>query len=549
MLKAGLSSSLPTALILVFSACAADTATQQCSDLLRLQLADTKLTTAEMTAPGFKPPVASFDFVSKDVVVQAPFCRVSGTIAPSIQFEVWLPPPAAWNGKLHGVGNGGMAGSIHYAGLNGAVEAGYVTVSSDLGHQGGPVAGDWAIGQPELVRDWGHRATHEMTVKAKEIARAYYGRPATRAYFSGCSGGGRQGMMQAQRYPDDYDGILLGDPTMDFSRLVVGGRLWQVRANLASEATNLLGPRDVATISAAVNEQCDALDGIRDGVIEDPRRCRFDPKRIECKGGSHENCLTTQQAQALLKIYQGARTKAGVRIYPGYEPGGELGKFGWIMYFAGESPQKGMQWPYAEGFLRGLVFEEAKYDILKFDYDTDVEEMVRKLVLGEPLASVIDAANPDLSRFKAHGGKLIHYHGWTDAGVAPQRSIDYYEEVVRTMAAADKKNAQSVQDFYRLFMAPGMQHCFGGPGPNAFGAPFQPPVPDDAEHSLFRALERWVERGVAPADVVATKYVDDDPGRGVMRTRKICAYPKAAAYKGSGSTDAAASFECREPTK
>ena len=517
-----------------------------------LTLSQTVLSKAEPLAAGFLPPENEFSRFLPARPVAAPFCRVAGRIEPSIQFEVWLPANAAWNGRLQGIGNGGMAGAINYLSLQSALEAGYAAVASDLGHQSGTVEGHWAIGRPELVRDWGHRATHEMTVKAKAIVRAHYGRPASYAYFSGCSGGGRQGLMEAQRYPEDYDGILAGNPTMDFTRLVAGGRLWQTRVNLDRETgQNLLTPGDVELIHAAVLEQCDALDGVADGVLDDPRECRFDTAPLLCATDRREGCLTLAQISVLEALYRGSTDGAGRQVYPGYPPGGELGRFGWSGYFATPEPAEAMQWIYAKGFLQGLVFEDADYDPGGFDYDRDVAPMDAKPVLDETLARAINATDPDLRAFRERGGRLIHYHGWSDPGVSALRSIAYYEEVRRALAppaaaGAARPQRSEVDDFYRLFLVPGLQHCFGGPGANVFGAsPFGPPSPDpDPERDAFAALERWVEQGVAPERIVATKFKDDDPRQGTLFTRPLCPYPQRAVYRGEGDTSQAESFRC-----
>lgn len=505
-----------------------------CKELDKLELPDTTITGAELTRPGFLPPPNAFSAFQDPAPVNVEFCRVTGVIAPAIEFEVWLPIPRMWNDRLQGTGNGGMAGVINYASLQGIVETGYAGVASDLGHKGGFTDGAWAINHPELIRDWGHRATHEMTVKAKAIIAAYYGRGPEYSYFTGCSGGGRQGMMEAQRYPEDYDGILAGDPTMDFSRLVAGGRLWQVVSNMDRETgQSLLARKEVQLVSAAVIEQCDALDGVSDGVLTDPRQCQLDTQSLLCKSSDDRQCLSAEQVTALEKIYQGATDSSGNPIYPGYMPGGELGRFGWVMNFAADRAFDNAQWVYAKGFLQGLVFEDLNYDPLTFNYDTDVSAMDNKEILGQTLAETINATQTNLEGFKKAGGKLIHYHGWNDPGVSPLRSVQYYENV----------NGEK-DDYYRLFMVPGLQHCFGGPGANMFGAAFTARRADDASSNIFKALELWVEEGVAPDRIIATKYQDDDPAQGMKFTRPLCPYPEKAVYQGDGSVDDAANFRC-----
>lgn len=482
-----------------------------CESLAALKLADTSLKATSVTG-AFPAPVSPFDFSQAPVQTAKPFCRVEGTIAPSIRFELWLPLAENWNGMLQGLGNGGMAGFISYAPLAASLQAGYAAVTTDLGHQGGGIDGSFAIGNPQAVIDWGHRATHEMTVKAKQIVAAHYGRAQERAYFTGCSGGGRQALMQAQRYPDDYDGVLAGNPTADFTHLTTGGRLWVMQA---TQGEGYIPAAKVATIANAVVAACDAIDGVKDGVLEDPRQCTFDPASIQCRAGDADTCLTASQVAALKRIYAGAKNSSGEQIFPGYSPGGELGPGGWTGYITGTGPGKGSQLAYAAGYLRGLVFENPEYDALSFDWDRDVPVMDAKL------AAIINATNPDLAAFKARGGKLIQYHGWSDPGVAPMSSVNYYESVLRKMGGA-----AAVRDFYRLFMVPGMQHCAGGPGPDKFDG--------------LAALRQWVEQGKAPDRMVAAHLQD---GR-IDRTRPLCPYPQKAKWNGSRSSDEAASFTC-----
>jgi len=516
---------------------AADTPAEDCERLTALKLESAQITSAHLAGPDFSTPSSS---ISESVRVKPTFCRVTGFIDPSTKFEIWLSLKADWNGKFQGLGNGGMAGGINYMGLQSAVERGYVAVSSDLGHEGGALDGSFAIGAPAKVRDWGYRATHEMTTKAKAVVAAFYGSTPRHSYFLGCSGGGRQGLIEAQRFPDDYDGILAGDPTIDFTHLTTGGRLWAELSMLKTpNGAGYIPPEKVPAIAAAVVAACDALDGVRDGILEDPRQCHFDPASLRCSGEDRSDCLTDAQVTALKQIYAGSMTTDGHQIYPGYESGGELGPNGWAGVITGPAPMKAVQWQYARGFLTGMVFENPQYDPMTFNFDEDVAAMDQKPVLGEPLSQVINGTDPDLSAFKKRGGKLILYHGWSDPGVAPRGTIGYYETVAKRTGLKD------TQTFFRLFMVPGMQHCFGGPGANVVGAPFQRQVPPDPEHDITKALERWVERGTAPRMIIATKYVDDKPDKGIERTHPLCPYPQAAHFTGSGDGKNAADFLCK----
>ena len=497
-------------------------AQSRCADLATLRLKDTTLSTAEIPR-GFHYPNSAFSMEER-VTPSRGFCRVQGVIEGRTRFEIWLPERAAWNGRLQGVGGGGMAGDVPFPALALALEAGFAAVGSDLGHHSGFTDADWAIGHPERVRDWGHRATHEMTVRAKALVQAYYGRPPRWSYFTGCSGGGRQGLMEAQRYPGDYDGILAGDPTINFTRLTTAGRLWmQLAMFREAGGAGYVPAAKITHLAARVLQDCDLLDGVADGVLEDPRRCRFDPAQMICAGSDRDDCLTAPQAAAIRKVYAGAADSKGRPLFPGYEPGGELGPNGWRTYLSGPAPFGAMQWVYATGFLRGMAFEDRAYEPSTFDFDRDIARIEAKELGGETLAQAINAIDPDLSAFRARGGKLIHYHGWSDAGVAPRSSIAYYESVVARggQAAAD--------GFYRLFMVPGLQHCIGGPGATSF--------------DFLAPLQMWVEQGRRPERVTASRIEDGK----VVRTRPLCAYPKQVVWRGSGSTDQAANFLCKVP--
>lgn len=480
-------------------------------------LSSLKLPGAMITAAIDSPPLSATDPMFGPFSVQKPFCRVTGVIPPAIKFEVWMPEARMWNGKFQGVGNGGVAGSVAQGSLAVAVNRGYAAVSSNLGHNGGPIDFDFAIGHRELVKDWGYRATHGMTVAGKAVVAAYYGKAPARAYFTGCSGGGRQGLMEAQRYPADYDGIVAGDPTADFVRLTLGGRLWEAIQTL-KDPSRYIPASKIPVIAAATVTACDEADGLKDGIVADPRECHFDPATIQCKASDGPDCLTEGQVAALKAIYAGSTDRKGKQIFPGYMPGGELGAMGWSAYVSGAEPKKGSQYLYGGNFARGMVKGDPTYDPLNFDFDNDMPVAIAKL------SKDIDATDPDLAGFKAHGGKLIQYHGWADPGVSPLWSVGYYEAVAKKIGDPSA--------FYRLFMVPGMQHCVGGPGPDHFDA--------------LAALEQWVEHGQAPKQIVATHLTNNG---GADRTRPLCPYPQIAKWSGTGSTDDAANFSCEPPPK
>ena len=492
---------------------------QDCESVAKLTLAATTITQAEPVAAGsFVPPGG------KVAIANLPaFCRVTGAIKPSsdsdIRFEVWMPS-AGWNRRFQGAGNGGFAGSINYLQMQAALGGGFATASTDTGHQAGTTDAAWALGHPEKVVDFGYRAVHVMTVDAKAIIRAFYGEGAVRSYFSSCSNGGRQALMEAQRFPEDYDGVVAGAPANYWTHLLANS-VWDL---LAVAGDSYIPAKKLPAIQAAALAACDALDGVKDGLIEDPSRCHFDPAGLQCQGAETDACLTAPQVTALKKLYAGG-------VFPGYEPGGEAEPGGWLTWITGPAPEKSLMFAFGTQFYKNMMFGDAAWDYHAFDAGRDTK------ATDEKLAGILNATDPDLSRFRARGGKLILYHGWSDAAIAPRNAINYYQSVAVKMGASDARG------FVRLFMVPGMQHCFGGSGPNSFGQ--FGGATGDADHDIGVAIERWVEQGIAPERIIATKRKSDlDPKSEAVRTRPLCAYPLVAHYKGSGSIEDVANFLC-----
>jgi hypothetical protein len=505
-------------------------AAQSCESLNKLDLPATSITRAEnVAAGGFTAPTG------KAMANLPAFCRITGVIKPSsdsnIQFEVWMPA-TNWNGKFQGVGNGGFAGSIGYDQMGNAVGHNYATAGTDTGHHAGGTDAAWALDHPEKIADFGYRAIHETAVKTKLILHAFYGDDPQRSYFSSCSNGGRQALMEAQRYPEDYDGIIAGAPANYWTHLLSNAG-WDNLA-LLSDKDSYIPPKKLPAIQAAALAACDALDGVKDGVIEDPAHCHFDPAVLQCQGAESDNCLTTPQVAALKKLYAGGRNAHG-QIFPGYAPGGEAEPGGWATWITGPSPEHSLMYTFGTQFFKNMVLDNAAWDYHTFNPDRDTA------AADDKQSHNLNATDPDLSRFRKRGGKLILYHGWSDAAIAPQNSIDYYDSVVQRMGAP------KADSFVRLFMVPGMQHCGGGSGANTFGA-FTVSA-GEADRDIDAALERWVEKGVAPERIVAAKRKSDlDPASAVVRTHPLCAYPLVAHYRGSGSTDDAANFECAKPS-
>ncbi len=511
-----------------------------CERLAAAKISDTTITLAQTVAAGtFNGPPAPKSGSELALLYKSipAFCRVIAEAKPSsdsdIKLEVWLPV-SGWNGKLEGIGVGGFAGSIDPVQLATTVKAGYAATATDTGHTGSsPIDAGWALGHPEKIIDYGYRGIHEMTRIAKRVIAAYYSKPPLHSYFAGCSGGGRQALMEAQRFPEDYDGILAGSPANDFTHLLATFAYdTQV---LTMDSASFIPPAKIPTIAAAVNAACDELDGVRDGILNDPRQCHFDPATIQCKGEGSDQCLTAAQVSALKKIYAGTLDSKGRVVYPGYLPGAEEGQNGWGLWITGPEPGKSMQASFANGFFSNFVFEKSDWDYKTFKLDADLKTAI------ERTAQALNAIDPDLKPFKARGGKLVLYHSWNDAAITPLSTVDYYESVVKKMGQKD------VDSFFRLYMVPGMQHCFGGPGTDSFGEAYDLKF-DDPQHSVDASLEQWVERDTAPSMIIASKFEDEDPTHAKM-TRPLCPYPQALKYKGNGDPNDAANFECERPKK
>jgi feruloyl esterase len=413
------------------------------------------------------------------------------------------------------------------------LQLGFAIAGTDDGHEGGGGAA-WAIGHPEKLIDFGYRAVHQTSVQAKAIVRAFYGKEAARSYFVGCSDGGREALMEAQRFPDDFDGIIAGAPANDWSHHFTGF-VWNEQV-LMKDASSMIPPEKLPAIQAAALKACDRLDGVADGLIEDPRACHFDPAVLACKGADSSDCLTASQVEALRKIYSGpTNPRTGKQIFPGYPPGTEAVPGTWAPWIIPTGKNQAIQFMFGNTYYGQAVFEDPKWDFRALNFDTDV-------AFGDEKAgSVLNSDNPDLRSFRARGGKLIQYHGWGDAAIAPMISIQYYERVREFMTRfpdARTDAAKPVQDFYRLFMVPGMGHCGGGIGPNSFGN--NASANADPEKNVFAALERWVEKGVAPEKLIGTGKVVGEPAKSL--TRPLCPYPQVAKYNGSGDPNLASSL-------
>src|ERR1700690_4281484 len=466
-MKAHLSFSYRLALVSILLAGSAVVAEDACVRLMGVKVPGATIILAQMNAAGTfaGPPVPPFD--SRDLTAPyknvPAFCRVVAVAKPSadseIRIEVWMPA-ADWNGKLQGLGNGGFAGRIDYMPLGVLVSKGYAVTATNTGHDAeSPLDAAWALGHPEKVIDFGHRGIHEMTRVAKEAVQAFYGKTPQRSYFAGCSDGGREALMEAQRYPADYDGILAGAPANRWTPLLATA-VWDTQA-LTLDPASFIPPAKVPTIAAAVNAACDGLDGVKDGILNDPRQCKFDPATIQCKAGEDDDkCLTAAQVAALKKIYAGPHDSQAHEVFPGFLPGAEDGEDGWGPWITGPAPLKGLVALFGIGFYSNMVYEKHDWDYKTFTLEAGIK------AAQEKTASALDAVDANLGPFKARGGKLIMYHGWDDPAISALNTVNYYESVRAKLGAPDTGS------FVRLYMVPGMQHCGSGPGTDSFGASY-----------------------------------------------------------------------------
>jgi feruloyl esterase len=484
-----------------------------CRNLAALDLPDTRIALAEFVpAGGFAPPADAEQPGGQPAPTydQLPaFCRVAATISPvpdsEIKFEVWMPAEN-WNGKFAGTGNGGLSGEIWHPSMSEPVARGYAVANTDTGHGGGGADASFAIGHPEKLVDFAWRAVHEMTVKSKAIVAEHYGTQARLAYWVGCSTGGRQGLKEAQRFPGDYDAVFAAAPannwipTLTIS-LVMQQTLSDTAAGFPPDKLSLLREGAIAA--------CDAQDGIVDRVALEPQTCGFDPAALECAPGDTGECLLPSEVEAARNIYRGVvNPRTGKQIFPGPFPGSENQ---WAAFTPG-------RFPIGLNYWRDIIVGDPDWDPSAIDLSTDVERAIARDT------AEVAAMDPDLSKFVARRGKLLLWHGWTDGMISPQNSINYYNEVLAALGASQAR------DSVRLFLAPGVGHCGGGEGPSKI--------------DTLSVLEAWVENGVTPKRIIASKSLEN----GDTRTRPLCPYPLVAHYDGTGSTDDAENFECGPAT-
>ena len=479
----------------------AQPAATPCSDLTALKLPHVTITEATLVSTG------------------ATYCNVLGSAHPTpdsdIRFEVVIPEQ--WNGRYLQVGNGGFAGAIPERGMLAPLALGYAVAGTDDGHEDTVnTDASWALNHPEKVIDFGYRAIKETADAARAIITANKGAQPRYSYFQGCSDGGREALMEAQRYPNDFNGIVAGDPANHWTHLLAGAA-FNYQA-LTATPGSFIPPDKLKLAEAEALKQC----GDEDGMIEDPLSCRFRPENIRCAAGDAPTCLTDAQIAALRKIYDGAKNpRTGERLISGFSPGGEGEDNGWGRWITGMTSdgKDALIYKFASNFFGDIVFADPNYDLRRLNFDGDMAMTDAKV------GPVFNSYNPDLSAFRAHGGKLIQYHGWADPAIPALDSVDYFRLVQKTMGPTG--------NFYRLFMAPGMLHCGGGPGPNVL--------------ATLPAITAWVEENKAPEILLATKYRNNDATAGIERVRPLCVFPGRAEFSGKGDKAKAESFRCVEP--
>ena len=485
-----------------------------CAGLMKRKYANVTLVSAVfMDAPnGFTAPETPGMFgTPPGMKVMAPFCRVTGFIKPvpdsHIGFEVWLPPAEEWNERYFAVGNPAFEGAIKYQGLTRALDGGYAASSTDTGHQ--DPGHKWALGQPEKLIDWTHRAVHETAVVSKSLIQDYYSRSARLSYWDSCHNGGRQGLEAAVRYPRDFDGIVAGDPAYYLTRLQTGSEyLGWVALKDGVNSESYLPPTKYPVIHRAVLDACDAKDGVKDDAIEDPTRCNFDPASIQCAGPDKPSCLTAPQVETARRIYEGAKFADGSQIYSGFERGSELL---WNALLRGPEPHI-----INNDFFKYIAFENPEWDFRVFDVEADTRDIEARL------GPIIDMTETDLTAFRENGGKLLMYQSWNETWIPPRTLTVYYSNIVNTMGGE-----RQTKDFLRLFMVPDFGMCSGA-------------------QSAFNALDivrKWREEDAAPDSIIA-EYKNSGI---VYKTRPVCPYPQAAIYSGSGDINDAANFKCGIP--
>lgn len=465
--------------------------------------------------------------------------KVKSSGVSSYSFGLFLP--AKWNSRFLAVGNGGFGGGINWPDMGTNSLYGFVSMSTDTGHISGTADGSWALNNPEGLLDWGYRAMHGSVDLAKQLVSAYYGTPAQFSYYHGCSTGGRQGLKEVQLYPDDFDGVIAGAPAWWTAHM----QPWTVqvgKVNLPTDAPHRIPTSLFSVIEAEVFRQCDPQDGVLDNIISDPAGCNFNPMKLLCGAEADPTtCLTPPQLATLYKLHHDYVETNQTFVFPGLPLSSE-GQWNWIVGGT-EAPH-----PLGSDYISYFVVNDSKWDWETFDYS--YVQLADKINPGQATANEFD-----MSTFYEKGGKLLQYHGWSDGGIPAGSSLYFYDQVLQTMLP----KGIELDNWYRLFLVPGMQHClksvrdapwyFAGSTQALVLSPELHSTPGytDSKHDILLALMDWVENGVAPAEIIATKFADDTAENGVVRQRPLCPYPKQAIWDRESDPDLATSWKCEEP--
>ena len=522
--------------VLLLGGCSKDQETSQQEDKEKEPALQQNASASPVCEKKSLPPLQDVTITSvTSEAAPAPHCKVAGVIGTEIHFELLLPEQ--WNGKFVMGGGGGFVGSVMNTSLMfGSLQAGYATVGTDTGHQGHPLDASWALNNPERLINFGHRAVHQTAITAKALATAYYQKEIARSYFTGCSRGGSQGLMAAQRYPEDFDAIVAGAPAFNWAP-GLAALATQINQAMYPDPNNLqeavVGPKEQKLIESSYLAICDEQDGTKDGILNDPRQCKFDVTTLLCKGYKTDNCLSEQQLAAVKVIYNGPKDSKGNSLFYGFPFGGETALGGWPRWLTGglkyqadlDEFQGGVDtgdfeapvspsafYGFGNGIMKYFVYNDPDWTYVNYNFDALQKD-------SEQAAEILNATNPDLSAFRKRGGKLIIYTGWSDAAAPGPAIVGYYDDVL----AHDKTAAEDV----RLFMMPGVEHCFGGPGPSFV--------------NFLTEIDQWFETGKAPNQVTAYWLDENMQPNG---SRPVCAYPKVAKYDGKGDTRNASSFSC-----
>ena len=524
---------LALALALLPASTLAQTPDASCARLTTLSLDHARVTSASILPAATAIP--GVDLPAPRVAALPAFCRVQITATPTpdsdIKTEIWLPLATGdhpWNGRYYGQGNGGFAGQIYFDQMAAALTSGYITSGTDTGHPN--TTGDFALHHPEKVIDFGWRAIHLTALQSKALASAFYGKPPAHSYFAACSDGGREALMEAQRFPADYDGILAGAPAYNWTALLASSTADQQA--LSSSPAAYISSRKLPAIAAAVLAACDKNDGLQDGILTDPRTCHFAPETLACSSAETDACLTPPQVATLKTIYAAKSGPAGKYLYPGYLPGAEDPRGSWDTWQFGSAPgAMTLMLFFGQGFYSNFVHQDPSWTVARFDFAKDLALSI------STSAQALNATDPNLKPFFERGGKLILYHGWNDPAIPAIGTIDYFNALTATVGA------KTAHDSTRLYMVPGMLHCGGGPGATDFGQNAAIPRTDPT-HDVFTALEQWVEAGHAPDRLTATRYTSGDPTKPVLLTRPLCPYLQQPTYTATKDPTQAASFTC-----